>query len=594
MFGMERIKSRKIYRTVCLVCASVLVLYPLRHVCVGVDLLDGGYNYSNFRYCSLEYMDSMWYFATWLANHVGSLLMKLPFGSTMSGMNVYTGLLVSIMACASYYFCIKVLHMSVFPAFFGELLAISLCWAPTAVLYNYLTYAFLLLGICLLYHGLVNENDFFLAAAGTALGINVAVRFPNLVQMGLIVAVWLYGFFGRKKPSSVLKQTGCCVLGYVAALGAFLIFISLKYGFFNYAEAVARLFQMTENATDYAPESMLSGVVRAYLDNESTYWVKRFLVMFGGGFAACLVLPKKWVRIKKGLAAAVTFAAMLWFASHRYYSRDYATYEAMYIPCVMAHEMMILLSIWTVFDRTQNKDKKLFAVLLLLSVFVTPIGSNNAMYTNINNMFLTAPGFLWMSWDFCRSRKEILCFPLKCVLFAGIFFLMVQGLRFGVVYVYEEATGGRNMTAQIEEIPVLRGMKTDEEKAAALTGLYQYIYESGLQESRCILYGEIPGIAYYMEIKPAVNTWADLRSYSPEVMETALEAVMLGLDNGGEKPVVILEAGHALYVETGNDGGLFPEPLARQKMMLVCNFMEQYGYELTYYNEKFAVYRADS
>lgn len=594
MFGMERIKSRKIYQAVCLVCASVLVLYPLRHVCMGVDLLDGGYNYSNFLYCSLEYMDSMWYFATWLANHVGSLLMKLPFGSTMSGMNVYTGLLVSIIACVSFYFCIKVLHMSVFSAFLGELIAISLCWAPTAALYNYLTYALLLLGICLLYHGLVNEKNYCLVAAGAALGINVAVRFPNLVQMGLIVAVWLYGFFGRKKISSVLRQTGCCVLGYVAALGAFLIFISLKYGLFNYAEAVARLFQMTENATDYAPVNMFLGVLQAYCETYITYWVKRFLVMFGGGFAVCLVLPKKWVHIKKGIAAVVTLAAMLWFASHNYYSLNYATYEAIYVPCVMVHEMMILLFVWTIFDRTQNKDKKLFAVLLLLNVFVAPLGSNNAMYTNINNMFLTAPGFLWMSWDFCRSRKEILCFPVKCVLFAGTFFLVAQALKFGQRYVYEEATGGHSMTARIEEIPVLRGMRTNEEKAAALAGLHQYICDSGLQESKCILYGGIPGVAYYMKLKPAINIWGDLRSYSPEVMETALESVMLELNDGGEKPVVILEAGHAFYVETGNDEELSLEPLAARKLMLICNFMEQYGYELTYYNEKFAVYRADS
>lgn len=593
MFGMEQAKSRKIYRAVCFLCMSVLAVYPLRHVSVGIDLLDGGYNYSNFLYCSLESMDPMWYFATWIANHTGSLLMKLPFGGTMSGMNVYTGFLISIMACAAFFFCIKVLHMPVFCAFFGELLAVSLCWAPTAVLYNYLTYAFLLLGSCLLYYGLINEKNIFLAAAGAVLGINVGVRFPNLAQMGLILGVWLYGFFCRKKASEVLRQSGYCILGYAAALGTFLAFISLKYGFSAYAEAVARLFQMTENAEDYKPEHMFFGIFQAFLDNDSTYWIKRFLVMFGGSFAVCLVLPKKWERAKKVCAAAVTAAAMLWFASHRYYSRDYATYEAIYIPCLMVFGLMILLSVWMIFDRTQDKDKKLFAVLILLTVLLTPLGSNNSMYSNINNMFLTAPGFLWMAWEFCRQRKEMLCFPLKCVLFAGTFFWVVQGFRFGTVYVYEEATGGRSMTARIEEIPVLRGMRTNETKAAALTDLYRYICGSGLQESECILCGEIPGVAYYMGLKPAFNIWPDLRSYSPEVMEAVLESVMLELDNGGKEPVVIMEARHKVYAETGNEEELSLQPLAKQKLQLVCSFMEQYEYKLTYCNEKFAVYQAE-
>lgn len=41
-------------------------------------------------------MDSMWYFTTWLANHVGSLLIKLPFGSTMSVFSAFLGELLAI------------------------------------------------------------------------------------------------------------------------------------------------------------------------------------------------------------------------------------------------------------------------------------------------------------------------------------------------------------------------------------------------------------------------------------------------------------------------------------------------------------------
>ena len=117
----------------------ILVFYPLRHVNWGLDLWDTGYNYANFQYMGTEHMDSMWLFSTWLSNALGNLLMKLPSAGSLMGMNFYTGLLVSLLAVAGYFFCTRKLRMPGWAAFVGELAAISLCWCPTALLYNYLT-----------------------------------------------------------------------------------------------------------------------------------------------------------------------------------------------------------------------------------------------------------------------------------------------------------------------------------------------------------------------------------------------------------------------------------------------------------------------
>lgn len=67
------------------------------------------------------------------------------------------------------------------------------------MLYNYLTYLFLLLCILFLYVGLAEEKKGFLIAAGLVLGANVFVRFSNLPQAVLIVGVWAYGIICRKK-----------------------------------------------------------------------------------------------------------------------------------------------------------------------------------------------------------------------------------------------------------------------------------------------------------------------------------------------------------------------------------------------------------
>lgn len=86
------------------------------------------------------------------------------------------------------------------------------------MLYNYLTYLFLLLCILFLYVGLTEEKKGFLIAAGLVLGANVFVRFSNLPQAVLIVGVWAYGIICRKKFRKVVQETLYCLAGYVGSL----------------------------------------------------------------------------------------------------------------------------------------------------------------------------------------------------------------------------------------------------------------------------------------------------------------------------------------------------------------------------------------
>ena len=583
-------RNRYIRVAAWVVSTVLLVLYPLRHVNVGVDLWDGGYNCTNFRYSGLEYMDSMWYFATWLANGAGSLIMKLPYGATMLGMNVYTGLIVSIIAAISYFFCVKKLRIPAPLAFVGNLAAIALCWLPTSALYCYLTYLLLLAGICLLYHGLVSGKKIWLAAAGAVLGWNVGVRFSNLVQVGLILAVWAYGIFVHKKLRSIAADTGFCILGYAAALGSMLLFLSLRYGLGEYAAGIARLFRMTEDAVDYKPAGMISEMLRAYTEN--SYWTKRFLLMLGGGLLVCLPLPGKLEKGKKCVCVLLAVAVSLWLIRAGFNYRDYAAYDSIFGPCIMVFQVMACLAAAQAFSRRETKENRLFAVLLLLVLFITPLGGNNAAYAGINNMFLTMPGFLWLGYRFCRERKNVLAFPVKCVIVVTAVFALTQCAGFGETFVYEGAAGGRGLTKEIEDIPVLRGMRTEEQKAESLEGLYRYLQEEALCERECILYGYIPGISFFMEMRPAMNVWGDLRSYGTEYFQASLDKIGEEIACGELSPAVILERRHGEYLLTGEADGLFYDRQAEEKLQMLGRFLQEQGYEAVYNNEKFTVYLA--
>lgn len=587
---LEKSKASYLHAFFFVLFLVALLFYPLRNVHMGVDLWDGGYNYANFFYHGLEYMDSMWYYATWIANALGSFLTRLPGGDTMLGMNVYTSLIIGVIAVTAYVFCVRKLRIPMWMAFAGEILALSLCWAPSSALYNYLTYGFLLAGTLCLYQGLTTGQNKWLVLAGVALGLNVGNRFSNLVQMGLILAVWYYAFICKKKFSKVMQETGFCVLGYAGAFGLFLVLISLRYGFTEYVEGIQRLFDMTEHATDYSAFAMLEGMVWAYYD--STYWVKRFAVAGAVCLAICLLLPKKWVRVKQILTSLIICLFFVWLLKRGYCTQDYATYNSVYYPCIIIFEMAIALALLQIFSKKADNNGKLRAVFVLLLLSLTTLGGNNAIYSSINNLFFVLPCFLWMSYCFIKEREHILYFPFKAVLVASILLLMIQGLRFGNGFIYEEATGARALPAEVVNVPILKGMHTGAVKAEELENLYVMLRENQLQERECILYGDIPGISYYMELAPAINIWSDLRSYGVEVMQEDLQKIKDELQAGGQAPVVIINRKYTGYYDLGTEENLPEDATTRQKFIELCNFLDELGYDHSpyYVSENFEVY----
>ena len=128
---------------------AVLLLYPLLKITQGIELTDTCYGLINYRF--FPDAGQEWTVATYLANVLGALLIRLPFGDSLVGMRFYTGLMVSGMALLAYFFLKG--KMPAWLAFAGEIAAVSLCWIPTTSLYNYLTFALFLAGTVFLYRG---------------------------------------------------------------------------------------------------------------------------------------------------------------------------------------------------------------------------------------------------------------------------------------------------------------------------------------------------------------------------------------------------------------------------------------------------------
>ena len=160
----------------------LLFLYPFLKIGQGIDLTDSSYGLVNYLF--FPNAGQEWTVATWLANVLGALFIRLPFGDTLIGIRFYCSLLVCFMALLSYFFLKG--KMPPWIAFLGEAAAVSLCWIPVTSLYNYLTFALFLSGSICLYRGLVWQRRRTMALAGALLGASTLTRLPNILECGPI------------------------------------------------------------------------------------------------------------------------------------------------------------------------------------------------------------------------------------------------------------------------------------------------------------------------------------------------------------------------------------------------------------------------
>ena len=624
----------------------ILICYPLRHSNVGLDLWDTGYGYANFEYMGTEHMDPMWLFSTYLTTAIGHLLSILPGAKTLIGMNVYTGLSISLLAVLGYYFCTKALHMPAGIVFLGEFAAVSFCWCPTGSFYNYVTYVFFLIAAICLYLGLAGGKKHLLFAAGVALGCNVLARFSNLPEAAMIVGVWAYGIIcyleerreivqssrqttgksdeqkARKKAAGVklrkklLQDTGMCLAGYLTALLVLFGYIQIRYGMDAYVNGILRLFSMTEVATDYTAKSMIMGMFDWYFQN--LYWEIRMCVFLVTGIVAVGVLEligsfckedmvKKILCILEWAGSALIAAVMVfWLYRQGFCATEYTNYGAIIWPGVTFLTITLLTALWRIFTPSAPKEEKLISGLIFLIVLITSLGSNNKLYPSMNNLFLALPYVFWQFLRFCRSVKGfrwkrlwVSAMPAKC-LFGGFFLLFfVQVALFGRSFVFAEGTGVQDVSAQVTNNETLKGVWMSGERAGWMQEISEYVNEQELAGRDVLIYGQIPAMSYYLQMPAAFNPWPDLDSYQIVQLELDMRQMQDKMDTDiSYRPVVLLEKKYAVYLEEGEEALMLLQPTEREqewildnpKLLLIGEFMEAYGYEKTFENEKFVIY----
>ncbi len=580
----------------------ILLLFPLIKANQGVDLMDTGYSLGNYRFFSAG--GGVWTLLTFLANATGYLLSRLPFAGTMLGMKVYTGLLVSAMALLGYRFFMT--KMPAWLAFAGELSAIGFCWCPTVILYNYLTYFFFLLGAILLFRGLAGGRNGCLVAAGAILGINVMVRFPNnALEAGLILALWYYGGLKKKPVKKIARETGLCIAGYVVAFAVMVASVSLFYGTGAFGDMITGVFGMAGSASDYTLGEMLLAVLSAY--GHGFKWMLYMFLCILPGIPFLVIWEGRYPVLRKVIYCVcipvLFFVLGKWgMYNFKYYQKE----SALQWGAVFLLLAFMALG-WVLFTRRMDDEWRLIGCIALITILITPLGSNNHIWPVLNNLFFIAPVILWVVYRFVRWGRAYLdatgkvpLFPVKAMC-AGIliaFFIQAVGIGFG--YVFFDGETGEPRSYRIAENKVLDGMLTTSLNAEVLEELTIFMTENQSEygQKELILYGNIPGLSYYLNMPSAIyTTWADLDTNSLERLKTELVEITAEKgSNKEERPLVIITPQLDAYLADNEQAMDFwgtDVEFCKQdkKLSAIGDFLTENKYEQVFANEAFVVYR---
>ncbi|MDD3368268.1 MAG: hypothetical protein PHP50_05155 [Lachnospiraceae bacterium] len=565
-------QSQTLYKLTGIILPLLLLIFPLAKVDLGIDLADAGYNLGNFQY--LDGLQDMWYLSTYLANLTGHLLMTLPFGDYMIGMRFYTALIVSIMALLSYWFCRTQLKINKWFAFAGNIMAIGLCWCPTVILYNYLTYLFLTGAVILLYMGLVKEKKLLLFFAGALLGCNIMVRLPNALEAGFILALFYYAWLQKTSARQVVQQTLSCVAGCFAGYGFWLVTILASKGPGAYLGMLQSLFGVSDSAEGYSMADMLLAAVKAYTDR--FYYMKYLLALFVAGMVFEFIgkhLKQEMKYLLRGIYLVLTVCILYYLKQNNLFQTNYSTDSAYIVLSSLFLLGVTILAVKKMLQQDLTSGKRLQVCLVVLLIWILPFGSNNNIYPVVNCLFLIAPvAFAWI------GEKGIV-FPVR-VIMAGIsILLLVQSIGVGCFYVFGDGKNGAVCNQTVYDSTILTGMKTTTESAEELETAIRVLNEQQLADHTVILYGDIPGLAYYLGMEPAINTtWPDLQSYATDSFRQELEDQEYEIiTEKASRPVVII--------------GKEYETINQEKETLLKTFMEHCGYRMINETARFTMYR---
>ena len=355
-----------------------------------------------------------------------------------------------------------------------------------------------------------------------------------------------------------------------------LIGVVFRFGFSGIVEMIAGLTGIGSTDDTYSIWSMIVSVLEAY--KRTSKWVFLIIIGIAMGMTMFFCFRGKWERIKKiafvcGMALLLRFLWGRGMFSFRYYE----DYTSMYEWGMVGLYLIWIAAIYMLISNKNSLEEKLWAVITMVITMITPLGSNNYTFQNLNNLFLAAPFAFYTFVKLFRRKPgkgliSGITFPWKAMLAMLAAMILIQSVGFHSQFSFRDGMDGTKRDYTFKNAKVLTGMQTTEANGEALQGLFGYIEEKGLNHKEVILYGDCPGLSYLLNMPFAIGTaWPDLGSYPYDTFVQDLKKLE-------KAPMVIIRS------------TVTEDEQSVQKKEYLSAFMNSNGYVNIYNNGTYGIY----
>lgn len=247
--------------------------------------------------------------------------------------------------------------------------------------YNNLTGLFFTLGAVTVFFGLQRERPSWVFIAGSVLGANLFIRLPNLLGIGLVVAVILHGLLQRWPRRRTLRWSLLFVGGYLLSI-ILIAALILAHGHWDlYLQSLQGIFgKATNDDSSHSGRMLLSLFLR-----DHAYALALAGLTIGVGLLMLRLITDRpvWLRATLMLLSALVLA----IAFDVIESWKWAVPGMLYVGL-----LWIALKEWRL-----RPQLALFAFIALTILLLAPIGSNNGIRNAVYGQWLAMPLLLiWL------------------------------------------------------------------------------------------------------------------------------------------------------------------------------------------------------
>jgi hypothetical protein len=499
-----------------IVCLTILIVVPILEAFRGLDVTDTGFVLTSQRLIFTFPADVSYWFHLWLTNVIGGIV-DLVFGSF--------GVLPHKLAAAVIFWCMIVI---IFRMYRNRVQADTILVAVTIAIgfafyrkiniihYNNLSALFYLLGASLLLKGLIEQKSRFVFFSGFVLGLNIFIRIPNILGLGLILVPYGLDLITRDQERRIragVKDLGSFSLGAAMAI-IIAVLAMLALGHWSiYLRSLGDLANSsTVEAGDYGLREVIRRPIRDTLS--AIQWGLAAALVIAAFSALASLLKKNWMRMP---FAVVGVFLVYYFAIGTIFSRFGSSfiYRSSAGLCYLAVAFIVL-------DQRSDRKLRLSCVLIACISLALNCGSDTGITVSTYAFPAMFPALMCVAMSLKSFPRTVTQTSRYHPLSASALVVSVLFVGFSIYAVENGIYRDANRAGSVARHPQIRWILTGHARAQVLDEALPVISSFVSPGTILFAYDSLPLVYFATKTRPYLgNSWP--AQYNPKYLNLLLK-----------------------------------------------------------------------